>query len=122
LRPWWPPWAGQCAPADLRLYTLSTPDGPLGLLARLPHQRATADAREQHSVTANPGEPTRREMSAGSRPAWASGSGEPELALVIDELSNLSGEPDLAYLLTHGRECGCECWRPRLMQRPSAAL
>jgi hypothetical protein len=25
---------------------------------------------------------------------------------VIDELSSLSGEPDLPYLLTHGRECG----------------
>ena len=25
---------------------------------------------------------------------------------MIDELSSLSAEPDLAYLLTHGRECG----------------
>ena len=48
--------AGQCAPADLRLYTLSTPEGPLGLLARLPHQRATADPRS----------------SAASRPILAS--------------------------------------------------
>src|SRR5712691_727274 len=97
--------AGQCAPADLRLYTLSTPEGPLGLLARLPHQRATADPRS--SAASRPILASLRvEIERRQQAGLASGSGEPELALVIDELSSLSGEPDLAYLLTHGRECG----------------
>src|SRR5216683_3504160 len=97
--------AGQCAPADLRLYTLSIPEGPLGLLARLPHQRATADSRS--STASRPILASLRvEIERRQQAGLASGSGEPELALVIDELSSLSGEPDLAYLLTHGRECG----------------
>src|SRR6266849_10169402 len=97
--------AGQCAPADLRLYTLSTPEGPLGLLARLPHQRATADPCS--STAARPILASlRAEIERRQQAGLASGGGEPELALVIDELSSLSGEPDLAYLLIHGRECG----------------
>src|SRR5438128_10114905 len=90
--------AGQCAPTDLRLYTLSTPEGPLGLLARLPHQRATADPRSSTSsrpILAS----LRAEIERRQQAGLGSGSGEPELALVIDELSSLSGEPDLAYLL-----------------------
>ncbi len=70
--------AGQCAPTDLRLYTLSTPEGPLGLLARLPHQRATADPRS----------------SAASRPILASLRVEIERRQQAGLASGTSGSGD----------------------------
>jgi hypothetical protein len=88
-----------------RLYTLSTAEGPLGLLARLPHQRAVADSRSSAASRAILAS-LRTEIERRHQAGQGSGGGEPELVLVIDELSSLSGEPDPAYLLTHGRECG----------------
>src|SRR2546425_12008340 len=76
---------GQCAPAELRLYTLSTPEGPLGLLARLPHQRATADPGS--SAASRPILASLRTEIERRQPAGLpSANGEPDLALVIDEL------------------------------------
>jgi len=95
--------AGQCAPAELRLYTFADEDTLLGRLGQLPHQRALVEPRNSEpigSVLAGLRAEVEMRQQSGKTGAL------PEVAVVVSELAHLAAYEDFVYVLTHGHRYG----------------